>query len=491
MKPTVRVSIGGLAFTLEEDAYKVLENYLQTLRNHFANSPESEEIISDIEFRMSELLQMRLNTNEGVVSINDAHEIIQTMGNPKDFDYATENNNTNESTINNISHQKSNADFEKKLFRDTENKIIGGVCSGIGHYFRIDPTAIRLIFVAIFLLLFFAASHGPSCLVIIGLYIILWIVMPSAKTFGQKLAMSGSDPSIANIEERPQAAPRKYRGSSINTVLGVLLNIVVGILAIIAIITLVALVGSFIWLHLDTDIIGLSNYLMLMGFDTWTFKASILIITAFPIIGFIVLMIKVLRRSSFSSGSIISFIVCIVIWVAAMIYVGNKGFRFAYFHDFKSSATEAIPSGNTSDKLYVNLGNEYNDNRFLPQNKDFMYRGDANKREICILPNIRVEEDSALTNYKMEIHKHAYGESPTSARINAEALQFDYALSDSVLTLNPQWYNRHNTWNMEFFDIIITKPKGKEIILGKDLNRSHDILYHNATGNYRFRFDPF
>lgn len=82
MKPTVRVSIGGLAFNLEEDAFHVLDSYLKSLRRHFSENPEADEIIADIESRLSELLQMRINGNDGVVSITDAQEITKIMGNP-------------------------------------------------------------------------------------------------------------------------------------------------------------------------------------------------------------------------------------------------------------------------------------------------------------------------------------------------------------------------------------------------------------------------
>ena len=88
MKPTIRVSIGGLAFNLEEDAFRVLDDYLKALRRHFEKNSESGEIISDIELRLSELLQMRVSSADGVVSMADALDIIKIMGSPKDFDDA-------------------------------------------------------------------------------------------------------------------------------------------------------------------------------------------------------------------------------------------------------------------------------------------------------------------------------------------------------------------------------------------------------------------
>ena len=495
MKPTVRVSIGGLAFTLEEDAYQVLDNYLQALRNHFADNSESEEIISDIESRLSELLQMRMGSNDTVLSLNDTQDVIKTMGNPKDFEDPADNSiNTGNTAGGN--HSKANPDFEKKLFRDMDNKIIGGVCSGIGHYFRVDPTAIRLIFAGVFLLLFFVGYRMPTSLSVIVIYVILWIVMPAAKTFKQKISMTGSDPSIVNIEERDQAAPRKYKGSSINSVLGVLLNIVVGFIAMITFFFLIAMIVAGVWLYFDTDILGISNYMLMLGYDTWDFKTSLFLASILPVIGLFILLIKILRRSSFTSGSFVSFIICFIIWLGSVFYLGNKGFKFAYSHQSEKSVTEIIPQNVKSDTLFVRLGTSYKDKRYLPQNWKFIYKGDKWKdRAVSILPNVKVEKDDSLTDYKIEIRKHAFGYDRTSAKRNAEQLKLDYSLYDSIFTINPTWYDKDNRWDLETFDIVITAPDNKKVIIEDDLDKSYhnysiNIYGYNHHGYYRnFVFD--
>ncbi|MBB4036120.1 phage shock protein PspC (stress-responsive transcriptional regulator) [Dysgonomonas hofstadii] len=486
MKPTVKVSIGGLAFTLEEDAYFVLDNYLKALRTHFARNPESEEIISDIESRLSELLQMRISANDGVVSINDAEELIKIMGNPKDFDDSANSFASADNTTGSNSLHGRNPEFEKKLLRDLDNKIIGGVCSGLGHYFKIDPTAIRLIFAGLFLLLFFVGYRMPSCMLIVGIYIILWIVMPAARTFKQKLAMTGDDPSILNIEERGQPANRKYKGSSVNRVLNILLNIIVGFIAVITFIILISFIIVLVWLYFDTDIVGLSNYMMILGYDVWNFKISLVIAFIFPILGFFILLVKLLRRTPFTSGSFVSFIICLILWLGAVFYLGNKGFGFAYSHKEDTKVVEQISASTTSDTLYVKLGTDYLNRDHLPHNRKFIYKGDRMKdREICILPNVRIKDatDTLTTNYKIEITKRAFGSSDISAGRKAEALELDYALSDSVLTINPAWYNENKTWNLETFDIIIIKPQGKTVIADDDLTK---IRFEYSAGRYKY-----
>jgi len=490
MKPTVRVSIGGLAFTLEEDAYQILNNYLQALRNHFAGNPESEEIISDIESRLSELLQMRMGTNDSVLSLNDAQEVIKTMGNPKDFEDPVDNS-LNTDNITGGTESKANPDFEKKLFRDMDNKIIGGVCSGIGHYFRVDPTAIRLIFAGIFLLLFFVGYRMPTSVSVIVIYVILWIIMPAAKTFKQKISMTGSDPSIMNIEERDQVAPRKYKGSSINSVLGILLNIVVGFIAMITFFFLIAIIIAAFWLYFDTDILGISNYMLMLGYDTWDFKTSLFLAAILPVIGFFILLIKILRRSSFTSGSFVSFIICFIIWLGSVFYLGNKGFKFAYSHQSENSVIESVSQNIKSDTLFVRLGVDYKDKRYLPQNWNFIYKGDKWKdRAICILPNVKVEKDASITDYKIEIRKRAFGNNWASAKRNAELLKLDYTLSDSLFMLNPTWYDKHNRWDMEMFDVVITAPDNKKVIIEDDLDKSylHYSVNAHVINPHNFRF---
>jgi len=485
MKPTVKVSIGGLAFTLEEDAYLVLDNYLKSLRNHFAGNPESEEIISDIESRLSELLQMRISSNDGVVSITDAQEIIKIMGNPKDFDDPANSNANANNTSDNNTHS-DNSEFGKKLLRDVDNKIIGGVCSGLGHYFKIDPTAIRLIFAGLFLLLFFVGYKMPSSMLIVGIYIILWIVMPAARTFKQKLAMAGSDPSILNIEERGQAVNRKYKGSSVNRVLNVFLNIIVGFIAVITFLIMISFIVVLVWLYLDTDIIGVSNYMMILGYDTWNFKISLIVAFIFPIMGFFILLVKILRRSPFTSGSFVSFIICLILWLGAMFYLGSKGFKFAYSHQEDVKVVEQVSVNTTSDTLYVRLGAEYLDLEYLPYNRKFIYKGDRmSDRQISILPDVRIKEtaDSLSVGYKIEIRKRAYGANNISAGRNAESLKLDYILSDSMLTINPEWYNENKTWRLELFDIIITKPLGKTVIVDDCLTETH---YGYSVGRHRY-----
>jgi len=503
MKPTTRVSIGGLAFNLEEDAYRVLDDYLKALRRHFENNPESGEIISDIEFRLSELLQMRVNSVDGVVSMSDALDIIKIMGSPKDFEDATSDDIYTEEGAPKKSFATTGQPgdetqdyFKKRLYRDTSNKLLGGVCSGLGHYFRIDATVMRLIFTGIFLLLFFFTHRGPSSMAIVVVYCILWVVMPAARSFKQKLSMTGSDPSILNIEEdRTQGTPRRYKGSALASALGILVNIFIGILAAILLILIIATIVFFVWLHFDTAVFGLNNYLILLGLDSVNMKIAFLLSSLLPLIGLFWLMVKVLKRSPFTGQTLISFVIVFVIWLGASIYMGNVGFKFGMNHRHNAESVEKINVNTNSDSLYVKLGQEYLNAESQPNNPFVLYRNSVDNRELCVVPYIQIREDSTLTDYVIEIYKKDFAENEMAAKRKAENLKISYVLTDSLLTINPQWYNSDKPWNMESFKIIIKAPQKKKVIREYPLNERYGFrnthIKINGYDYYRYHNNYF
>lgn len=474
MKPTIRVSIGGFAFNLEEDAYNLLNDYLQALKRHFQGNPESDEIVADIEARLSELLQMRLNGNDSVVSLEDAEEIIGIMGNPKEFG----------DTVAEDAASKKGGDFssednsfrKKRLFRDVENKVIGGVCSGLGHYFRIDAAVIRLIFAGIFLFLFFfSMNHTPSCLIMVLIYVVLWIVMPAAKTFNQKLTMTGANPSIENIEDRNQPVTRAYRGSGVGTFFKVLLNVILGIFVVVLSATLIAMIVALIWLYFDNDILGVTNWLILIGYNTVYAKIAFILLVFIPIIGLLCLFIKLLRRSTFTTQTLVAFIIGAVVWVASFAYLGNSGGNFIYHSRVSEMTAEGFRIEVASDTLYVRLNDEYLNAEPVPNISNAFYKGEKlDERKIYILPRINVEVDTLLKDdYKIEIRKWARASNDYSAKRNAEKLRLDYIQRDSLFLLQPNWYDNEHPWKNESFEILIKTPAQKRVEIESPLNNHY------------------
>lgn len=198
MNKTVTINISGIIFHIEEEAYEKLSKYLNTIKGYFSKADGGNEIMSDIEARIAEMLQGKTSVVKQVVLMSDVDYVMDSMGKPEEF-AGDENTNNQQASSASSSNSEQTAQQEntnnepakKRLYRDGDNKILGGVCSGVGHYFGFDPVWLRI---ALACLLFFAGTG-------VLLYIILWIAMPEAKTVSEKFAMKGEKADINNISK--------------------------------------------------------------------------------------------------------------------------------------------------------------------------------------------------------------------------------------------------------------------------------------------------
>lgn len=184
MKKTFNINLGGLIFHVDEDAFTKLEHYLSVLKKQFAKTEGGDEIVKDVEMRMAELFRKKTSDSKEVINLDDIDEVIGILGQPEDYmDDEAESESAREAEQ--IPYVKSN----RKIYRDGDDRILGGVSAGLAAYFSIDPLWIRILFVA----LLFAGFGIP-------LYIVLWIVVPRAKTTAEKLQMRGEPVTLSNIE---------------------------------------------------------------------------------------------------------------------------------------------------------------------------------------------------------------------------------------------------------------------------------------------------
>jgi phage shock protein PspC (stress-responsive transcriptional regulator) len=184
MKKTLTVNISGIVFHIDEDAYEKLNQYLASVRRHFTPDDGCDEIMADIESRIAETLQEKISDSKQVVSLKDVQEVISQLGEPDQI--GGEEEPAQPSGGPRIRTEKT----QRRLYRDPDNAILGGVAGGLGAYFQIDTTWIRIAFV----LFTFVYGFGPM------LYLILWIVVPKARTTAEKLEMRGEKVNISNIE---------------------------------------------------------------------------------------------------------------------------------------------------------------------------------------------------------------------------------------------------------------------------------------------------
>ncbi|GHV15120.1 hypothetical protein FACS1894169_05570 [Bacteroidia bacterium] len=189
MKKIIEVSIGSINFTMEDDAYIRLKEYLKRFESTIPDKREAQEIMEDVEARVAEIFQKEMKFTNQVVDMKLVQTVIDHLG-------EVENNGNGTGTQNSERSQNSYSDQrytqgDKRFHRDVDNKMVAGVCSGLAAYTNIDVTIIRVIFAAL------SFAYGTAILI----YIVLWFVAPKAINISQKLEMRGYAPTAENIRK--------------------------------------------------------------------------------------------------------------------------------------------------------------------------------------------------------------------------------------------------------------------------------------------------
>jgi len=178
MKKAIDVNIGKVNFTIEDDAYIRLKSYLTSFEASLPDKEDAAEIMEDVEIRIAELFQKEIKYPTQVVDMKAVNMVIEMLGEVDD---------KSESYAN--ASERTQSKSGKKLYRDMDDKKIAGVCGGLAAYFNIDTTLIRVLFIVLLL------GYGSALIA----YIILWIIMPEARTVAQKLEMRGEPVTAENI----------------------------------------------------------------------------------------------------------------------------------------------------------------------------------------------------------------------------------------------------------------------------------------------------
>ncbi len=236
MKKTLTVNLGGTVFNIDDDAYLLLDNYLNNLKLHFSREAGADEIVDDIERRISELFAEKLSNSRQVITIADVEEVIARMGKPEEMEAETE-------AASSESNARPTGTVRRRLFRNTDDRILAGVLGGLAAYLECDATWLRLLFLV--LLLF---GYGAVSVV----YIACWVIIPEARTAAEKLSMRGEAVTVENIgktvtdgfekvnkgvndglkSDKPRTAFQKV-GDALVMIIGWLLKICIVVFAII------------------------------------------------------------------------------------------------------------------------------------------------------------------------------------------------------------------------------------------------------------------
>jgi phage shock protein PspC (stress-responsive transcriptional regulator) len=187
MKVTISINLGGYAFNIDDDAYEYLQGYLKSLESEFEGEESASEIISDIEGRLAELFRQKLNSYKQVITMADVKDTIGVLGTPE----AISGNEKGEK----IPHSS------RRIYRDPDNRFLGGVCAGLAAWFNMNMWIMRFIFILL------ACGGGFGVLI----YAVLWILLPEAKTTAQKIEMRGEPVTIENIKESVKSEFNKVK----------------------------------------------------------------------------------------------------------------------------------------------------------------------------------------------------------------------------------------------------------------------------------------
>lgn len=209
MKTTENISLGGLAFTIEADAYAELNKYIEEISGCFRNDPCGNEIVEDIEVRISELLKEKCSEGT-VVSLAMVEDIKTRIGDPKELG-EQESETTAEDPQSDESQKQARESFrDRRVYRDMDNRMLGGVCAGLGEYFNLDKVIFRVLFLIFFVLGFIDGDQGLFMISFVA-YLILWIAIPAARTVEQKCEMRRKPINLEGFKSKENRFEREVK----------------------------------------------------------------------------------------------------------------------------------------------------------------------------------------------------------------------------------------------------------------------------------------
>ena len=474
MNKTININLAGIIFHLDEVAYEKFKTYLSNVKTALGKEESGEEIIADIEARIAEIFHLRMKENgRQVVGLPDVEFIIETLGQPEAFVDEIEGEGP----------QKS-AKETRRFFRNQDEKVMGGVCSGIGAYFDIDPVWIRVLFL---ILLFFTGIGFIT-------YVILWAAIPEAKTTAQKLQMRGEAVNLNNIEklftkvedytssEKIKSGVNSFVSFVVNGIgsvfsfvfkfIGVLLAIFGALIAFVLIITLLGIFGStwnfegFNFLSFNGYIYGLDGAQAIFG-GGWrllALRAGTLLTLLLPLFALVVFLAKIFGRELTNSkllsfSGIASFIVGLI-----LIFISAG----SLITDFRERATETdqITLSGLSFDITADI---------LEDEQGFFFDVED---ELLHIENVRFNiEATRSSTASLELKHAASGRNHSEARARAQSFDYPTAQEGEALRLSEYFtVPKESLYRGQDLKVTLRLPVGATVYLDESIeNIMYDI----------------
>lgn len=511
MKKTLKVSLSGMVFQIEEDAYEQLEKYLDQLKDRFRGIEGETEILNDIEIRLAELFQQRMESENQSVNLEDVEYATGILGEPEVIGEMAEEDREEEPD--DIPPPRG----ARRMYRDPDGRIIGGVSSGLGEYLNIDPVIIRILFVV------FTLTYGVGFLI----YLLLWIAIPEARTRAEKMEMRGEYINIANIERsvrreydamkdrrqkrrenrekrssqsrpesRPPREPRPPRpprarehNHGFGYVIGQIfvtffkiIGAIIGFSFVVAgVALLVLIIGAFVARGFWIDDFGWNLY----GFTPLEFMdlfvdesiaiivmICLIVLIAVPTLGLVYGGVKLLFRFRANDRAVA--VSSVTAWVVALLVVVVIGITEAakYSQTGRIETVEVLDLPD-SQFLYMQAGAEpdnlWSESVHFGGYPDFWITESRGKLQLSGQPRIDIIR-SRDQEARMEITRKARGTNSRVARDQAEEIEYSFTLRDTLFTFDPVFTIPVNgTFRAQEIDIDLYLPEGTRIYLDRSL----------------------
>lgn len=471
MKKNFSVNIGSRLFNIDDDAFERLQSYLGRLRNFFASEEGGDEIMTDIEMRIAELLEQKKANGNTIISLANVEEVIADMGEPDQ--------------LSGSQGEPSRVKTKGKLYRDPDNRQIGGVCSGIGAWFGIDPLWVRVAFA------FITLMYGTGVII----YLVLWIILPEAGTTSEKLEMHRQIINIGTLRDEFTSAGTGLRktGSSFLHSLGTFIRFVTEIIsrlfrflfqllgraagAFILLFVLSLFVGmslaylvrdqiEFGTYHLATTTLSHSFAWLLPGAAVrWqAYIAMVLLIIG--IVGLLVYLgLRLMLKWPPVRWQVMSLFA--LLFVAGLIIAGSAIYQYSRTTDQVASMSQRRTIALKHTKIHIAAGSYDRDQYWIPlaangqtgRNNDVL-------GEISLSVRPAPGDSMIITSLKS-----------ASAVLDNKATDFarnisnSYQFQDTLLIINPYFrFPLHDGMHYQKADIIIGIPVNTEVILKDEWN---------------------
>lgn len=488
MKKTFTINISGQIFNIDDDAYEKLGKYLNAINSRFSNREEGSEIISDVEARIAELFRERTSESKQVINMKDVGSIIEIMGEPEVFsdEEPVENNE--------FQSEKEEKPF-KRVYRDPDDQIFGGVCSGLGAYFGMDPIIIRIVFV--FLGLVFTVGFW--------IYLVLWAITPKASSSKEKLEMRGKKINVSNIEKtikeefenvksnfkdmkkkKPYRDARNFFDESFDNmghsarsvfkiaifVFGIAL-VVTGLFFIISFFaTYYSENGVFSLGFWSSDSYSLASALeaVFLSSNVTMLFLGLFFLIGIPILSLIYGGIKLIfniRGKNRLIGSVF-----LIFWILGFIILAVVGISEGKNFRFKGKDIEThVISGLSSDTLCIQMeADSLNDDYFSLSEHSFNILDKDGERIVFGRPKISVSL-SSTNKYELIIKKRARGKNRRNASDNSAEIQYSWEIKENKLILDQYFFLLpEEKWRKQELEILLKVPVGKSIYIAPEMN---------------------